>query len=95
MSEFKSALKPYDLEAALATDRGDDCLVLDVGYDENGEPVASLGHVVDQVEHYVAHVDDPIFSATKLYIVGAWNLTPTELKDETDTEANDIEASDA
>lgn len=79
MSEFKLALKPYDLKTALATDRGEDCLVLDVSHDENSQPVASFKHVVDTVEHYVAQVDGPVFLASKLYVVGEWILTPPKV----------------
>jgi len=86
MSEFKSALKPYDLEAVLAADRGDDCLILDVGRNESGQAVASLKHVVDTVERYIAQVDDPIFSATKLYIVGDWKRSPTQSRKDMDSD---------
>ena len=86
MSEFKSALKPYDLDAALAADRGDDCLILDVGHNESGQAVASLKHVVDTVERYIAQVDDPVFSATKLYVVGDWKRSPTQSKNEIDSD---------
>jgi hypothetical protein len=75
MSEFKSALKPYDLEAALAADRGDDCLIIDVDTDKNGHSVASLRHVAEQVDHYVQPTCTKTLAATKLYIIGRWNLT--------------------
>jgi hypothetical protein len=78
MSEFQSALKPYNLEAALAADRGDDCLIFDVGHDASGQSVASLGEVIAKVENYL-DVPNVVVSATKLYVVGKWKLTPTEV----------------
>jgi LPS O-antigen subunit length determinant protein (WzzB/FepE family) len=93
MSEFQSALKPYDLDASLAADRGDDCFVVDVGRDESGQPVASLQHVVDTVENYIAQANDSVFSATKLYIVGEWNLTTNQAQDELDSNEEVIKVS--
>jgi hypothetical protein len=87
MSEFKSALKPYDLDTALATDRGEDCLIINVGRDEGGQSVASLKQVSDAVERYVNDEPELVSSATKLYVVGEWNLTPYAAT--TDAESKD------
>lgn len=78
MSEFKSALRTYDLDKALAADRGDDCLVIDVGHNENGEAVPSLQRIVRQVNHHVHNAPALAFAATKLYIIGKWILTPSQ-----------------
>jgi hypothetical protein len=80
MSEFRSALKAYDLEFALATDRGDRCIVIDVGHDEKGQSVPSLDQVIEQVHQHIQHVHTPTFAATKLYVIGAWNLTLSEVE---------------
>jgi hypothetical protein len=86
MSEFKSALKTFDLEAALATDRGEDCLIIDVGTDKNGHSVASLRHIAEQVDHYVHSARAKTFRTTKLYIIGRWNLTQPGLLSESELE---------
>ncbi|KAF2823469.1 hypothetical protein CC86DRAFT_396240 [Ophiobolus disseminans] len=89
--EYELERKAYDLDLALAADGGDDCLVLDVGHNENGEPVASLKHVVDKVERYIAQAVNMVLPATKLYVIGDWKLTPTEVKDENGTGTEDIQ----
>jgi hypothetical protein len=93
MGEFKSALKPYDVEAALAGDRGEDCLVIDVGRDEAGRAIPSLKHVSEQVERYLQHARSSTFAATKLYLIGKWNLTPPEYVVEDEWNKNEIEVS--
>jgi hypothetical protein len=93
MSEFKSALKPYDLWAALAADRGEDCLIINVGRDKEGSAVASLKHVSEQVDHYIHHAQAPTFAATKLYIVGSWNSPPPENVAEAESKRTAIEVS--
>jgi hypothetical protein len=82
MSEFKTALKPYILDAALAADRGQSCLVIDVAQDQRGQLVPSLQNVVEQVNAYFHETNVPTFAATKLYVIGQWNLTPAEVQDE-------------
>jgi hypothetical protein len=85
MSEFKSALKPYDLDPALATDRGEDCLVINVGRNDTGHLIASLKQVTDLVESYLNDKPELVLSATKLYVIGKWNLMPcstTESKED-------------
>jgi acyl-coenzyme A synthetase/AMP-(fatty) acid ligase len=73
MSDFKSALEPFNLEAALWADRGGGCLVVDVsGRTEHGQYVASLKQVTEQVDYYLHHANAPTFAATKLYVVGDW-----------------------
>jgi hypothetical protein len=91
MNEFRSALKAYDLESALDSDRGDRCIVIDVGRDEKGQSVPSLDRVVEQVHQHIQHVQTPTFAATKLYVVGAWNLTLSEV--EAKSEAVEVSAS--
>jgi hypothetical protein len=86
MSELKSALKPYDIEAALVVDRGEDCLIIDVGTDKNGHSVASLRHVAEQVDHYVHPTCTKTLAATKLYIIGRWNLTQPGSSAESESE---------
>jgi hypothetical protein len=90
MSEFTSALKPYDLETALAADRGEDCLIIDVGTDKNGHPVASLKHVAEQVDHYVHPARAQTFAATKLYIIGRWDPTPSGPPAELESKSTEI-----
>ncbi|KAL5119518.1 hypothetical protein ACEQ8H_002583 [Pleosporales sp. CAS-2024a] len=88
MSEFRSALRDYDLERALVVDCGSDCVVVNVGRDEHGQQVASLAHVIEQVEHITHHTRDAAFTATKFYVIGEWTLTPdsTERKVDNDSE---------
>jgi len=95
MSEFRSALRAYDLERALATDRGTDCLVIDVGRDDSGQSVPSLAHVVECVDHVLHHARAVAFAATKLYIIGDWNLTPIDSEEALDEEAKETKASAA
>jgi hypothetical protein len=84
MAELKDALGPYVLEKALAADRSsDNCFVLDVGRDENGDIISSLEHVVDQVDDYLINVYDRLAPVTKLYVVGEWNATRAETSDKT------------
>jgi hypothetical protein len=90
MSEFKSALKAYDLQKALAADHGVDCLVIDVGRDDNGQSVPSLAHVIERVDHVLHHARASAFAATKLYVVGEWNLTPTMNIDKVDAGAKEL-----
>jgi hypothetical protein len=79
MSEFQSALKPYNLEAALAADHGEDCVIFDVGHDATGQSVASFKEVVDKVGQYLSDMPETVASTTKLYVIGRWRLTPTEV----------------
>ena len=67
MSEAE--LRPYDLTAALASDRGDNCLVIDVG----GDNKPSVKRVADTVEHNLIHASSKVFAATKLYVIGSWD----------------------
>jgi hypothetical protein len=94
MSEFKAALKPYSLEAALAADRGDDCIVVDIGCGENEHFVPSFERVVEHVDQYIKHPHSSTFAATKLYVIGDWNLTPHEAGEGIDPEAKGIEVRD-
>ncbi|KAF1841594.1 uncharacterized protein K460DRAFT_293250 [Cucurbitaria berberidis CBS 394.84] len=91
MTELKSNLRPYYLEAALASDRADnnDCFILDVGRNDEGKAVASLKRVIEKVDDYLLNVYDLTVPITKLYIVGHWNLAGTE--DETEDETVDNE----
>jgi hypothetical protein len=93
MSEFKAALKPYNLDAALTLDRGDDCLVLDVAHNETGQLVSSLQRVVEQVNEFFHNTDAPTFAVTKLYVVGKWNLPPEEMHDEAASGVENIKVS--
>lgn len=95
MSEFRSALRAYSLEKALDTDRGADCLVIDVGRDESGQSVPSLAHITERVDHVLHHARAAAFAATKLYIIGDWNLTPIDSGDTLDEEAKETKASAA
>jgi hypothetical protein len=72
MSEAE--IQPYDLAAALASDRGDDCLVIDVG----GDNKPSVKRVADTVEHKLIHASGKVFVATKLYVIGAWDDASTD-----------------
>ncbi|KAH5270076.1 hypothetical protein HBI71_064910 [Parastagonospora nodorum] len=92
MSEFRSALKAYNLEKALAADRNSGCLVIDVGHDENGHSIPSHAHVIERVDHVLHYARAAAFAATKLYIVGDWNLTPIDSGDELDEEAKETKA---
>jgi hypothetical protein len=94
MSEFKSALRAYDLDKALAADRGADCLIIEVGRNERGEAVASLQRVADQVDHYIHDVPGSAFAATKLYIIGKWTLIPNVSEEETGGEVRDTEVNE-
>lgn len=96
MSDFGSAVQPYDLEKAVAADRGDDCIILDVGRTEDGQPVCSFKHVLAQVERHLVHADTPPCAAKKLYIIGDWILTEpvTEQDVNLDPQAKDVEVSD-
>ncbi|KAH8723897.1 hypothetical protein GQ44DRAFT_740652 [Phaeosphaeriaceae sp. PMI808] len=78
MSEFRSTLEPYKLEAALINDCDHDCLVIDVGRDGEGHSVASLDLVLEKVNHYVYHNPSLVFDAKKLYIIGGWNHSKSE-----------------
>jgi hypothetical protein len=91
MSEFRSALKAYDLESALASDRGDRCIVINVGHDEKGQSACSLRRVLEQVHQHLQHVHTPTSAATKLYIIGTWSPTPSEA--EAMSEAAEVSAS--
>ncbi|KAF1913972.1 hypothetical protein BDU57DRAFT_558891 [Ampelomyces quisqualis] len=90
MSEFKTALKAYDLDVALALDRSDPCLVIDVAHNESGQLVPSLQRVIEQVDKYFHDSHAPTFTATKLYVIGQWNLTTTELQGEALPEVESI-----
>jgi hypothetical protein len=81
MSDFKSALKAFDLEKALAADRGKDCLIIDVGRNENGQSLSSHVHAIEQVDQHLQQARAFAFAATRLYIIGEWNLTPHEHED--------------
>jgi hypothetical protein len=93
MIEFKSALEPYNLEVALEADRGKGCLVVDVGRDEDGQSVASLQQIIKQVHRHVHHAYAPHLPATKLYIIGDWNLTPLTMEDVISSNVNKNEVS--
>jgi hypothetical protein len=93
MSEFKKALKPYNLEVALAEDRGKDCLVVDIGRDEDGQSVTSLQQIIKQDHRHDHHAYTPHFAATKLYIIGDWNLTPLTMEDVISSDVNKNEVS--
>jgi hypothetical protein len=95
MSEFRSALKAYNLEKVLAADRNSGCLVIDVGHDENGQSIPSHAHVIERVDHVLHYARAAAFAATKLYIVGDWNLTPIDSGGELDEEAQETKVGSA
>ncbi|KAG9187730.1 hypothetical protein G6011_05601 [Alternaria panax] len=73
MAELKDHLGPYTLRKALAADGADDnCFILNVGRDENGDVVSSPEHVAEQVDDYLINVYDRLAPVTKLYVVGEW-----------------------
>jgi hypothetical protein len=83
MAEVKDNLGPYILEKALAADRGDDnCFILDVGRNNEGDIVSSLEHVIEQVDDYLINVYDRLAPVIKLYIVGEWKPTLPKKSDE-------------
>ncbi|KAF2031288.1 hypothetical protein EK21DRAFT_63436 [Setomelanomma holmii] len=71
MSDFEWALEPYNLEAALEADRGDDCLIIDIRGDVHGLE-GSLKYITARVDYYLHYAEAPAFAATKLYVVGDW-----------------------
>jgi hypothetical protein len=92
MGDFKSALASYHLQAALAADSDINCLIIDVGCNVDGQPVPSSKHVEDQVNYYLQHDHAPELAATKLYVIGKWNLTLSSTQ-ETDSGSIDTKAS--
>jgi hypothetical protein len=93
MSKFKMALKPYSLEAALAADRGDACIIIDFGCDKHGQSAPSLERVVEHVDQFIKRPHLSAFAVTKLYVIGAWSLTQYEEGEETDPETKSIDVS--
>jgi hypothetical protein len=89
MGEFKSALKAYDLDKALAADSGIDCLIIDVGRDETGQVVPSLARVIERVDHLLHHSN---LTVDKLYIIGKWNQTPCEHENKADSGVEELKA---
>lgn len=74
MADFKEHLVPYSLNPELEGDRTDEnCFILDVGRDNDGDWVISSAHVAAIVESYRYNGVDLLSSITKLYIVGDWN----------------------
>jgi hypothetical protein len=96
MNDFGSALQPYNLTKALAADRGDDCIVLEVGHNEHGQPVCSLKHVLEQVERHLTLTHFTPCAATKLYITGDWILTECDAEHEANLnpQAQEVKVSD-
>jgi hypothetical protein len=96
MNDFGSALQPYNLTEALAADRGDDCIVLNVGHNEHSQPVYSLKHVLEQVERHLTLTHSTPCAATKLYIMGDWILTECDAEHEENLnlEAQEVKVSD-
>jgi hypothetical protein len=98
MTELKDNLGPYFLETALAVDGTDEsCYVLDVARNAKGDVVASLQHVVEQVDDYLINMYDRPTPVTKLYVVGEWKPTPakkgeeeTDLPEEQKRYANEV-----
>ncbi|CAA9965261.1 hypothetical protein PTMSG1_08620 [Pyrenophora teres f. maculata] len=67
-------LVAYSLNAELEADRSDEnCFILDVGCDKDGDCVSSAAHVAEIVEHFRFKADGTPSPITKLYIVGEWN----------------------
>jgi hypothetical protein len=93
MNDFGSALRPYDLTKAFAADRGDDCIVIDVGRNEHGQSVCSLKHVLEQVEQHVTHTRLTPCAASKLYITGEWVLTECD-EANLDSQTRELKVSD-
>lgn len=82
MAELKASLRPYNLDVALERDGEDEgCFVLDVGADEEGEPVESVKRVEGVVEGYLARGEEPEVPVTKMYVIGEWNTALDEEED--------------
>ena len=78
-ADLKANLGPYRLEEALEADRScDDCLVFDVGRDEDGNAVESLKHTIKMVDDYLLDAGNLYESITKLYVVGDWNTSAAD-----------------
>lgn len=76
MADLKANLGMYTLKQALEADRPTSgCFVLDVGHDEEGNPVKSLKHVIEVVDEYLVNVGNLSSPFTKLYVIGDWNIT--------------------
>ncbi|KAF2856991.1 hypothetical protein T440DRAFT_383421 [Plenodomus tracheiphilus IPT5] len=80
MTEYASDLYPYSLEKAIKADCGEhdrDCFVVDVGHNEFGVQVDSLQHLINVVECHQSNTEE-LRPIRKLYIIGAWRLTPSK-----------------
>jgi hypothetical protein len=67
---------PYSIKAACAADRakGTSHMFVDVGRDSIGCAVPSLERLKRKVNKCMVTDKKAMFAATKLYIVGDWNL---------------------
>lgn len=98
MNEFKSALRAYDLGAAVSADCGDDCIVLDLASCDTDQPVPSLHRLLQAISTYENHDQDPITLIRKLYIIGDWTLASgavgeARCDDDTDADAQSAKVS--
>lgn len=78
-------LGPYGIKAVCAADRAEDKshLLIDVGRDSIGRAVPSLERLKRKVNNCRVTDNKAMFAATKLYIVGGWNLAePNEGQNE-------------
>ncbi|PZD46777.1 hypothetical protein A1F97_00553 [Pyrenophora tritici-repentis] len=67
-------LSPYSLDAELNADSSkENCFVLDVGHDKDGDCVSSAVQVAEVVEDFRFNAIDTSSPITKLYIVGEWH----------------------
>jgi len=67
-------LVSYSLDATLEADRTDDnCFIIDVGCDKDGDCVSSPVHIAEMVDSFRSNVNDFSSTITKLYVIGEWN----------------------
>ncbi|KAF2132391.1 hypothetical protein P153DRAFT_285814 [Dothidotthia symphoricarpi CBS 119687] len=90
MANFKAHLSPYYLEAALAEDRRDihRPLIIDVDRNDMGKSAPSLELIKGKINDCLLDIQARASTATKLYVIGGWNLTPQETNN---TEASKME----
>lgn len=73
-------LEPFSLKEGVRVDCGEhvlDCFVFDVGRNEYGREIKSLERVNDIVGYHLKDSSE-LVPIKKLYIIGAWRLTPSE-----------------
>lgn len=89
MLTLEDELRPWSFKRVCAADRaaGAKHIILDVEHDPEGRGVPSLEHLRRRIEELLAH-ERLVTTTKKLYIVGAWNTTPsTEEQSEVSTVA--------